>query len=195
MTFTLLPLAVGMVLRRTFPRFAEQADRADAQGRALPDDARTFARYRSRATGDILTYFASAGALVLAMNLLTMGLGFGLARSFSAPDTASRHDHLRGRRAKPRSLVRDHVQYPAAARSRRGRPDLCRRDAGDRTSLRFNRATPDPRAILGRCSRLSRPATRRAALLARYQSVALASRAPATSDSSFAHMTEGCTRR
>ena len=34
---------------------------------------------------DILDYFATAGALVIAMNLITMGLGFGLARLFRLP--------------------------------------------------------------------------------------------------------------
>jgi len=86
MTFTLLPLALGMAYRHFYPETA---------GRAVEPIRRSvlylmivvlllgvISSYR-----DILEYFATAGALVVAMNVITMGLGYGLARAFRLPLT------------------------------------------------------------------------------------------------------------
>jgi BASS family bile acid:Na+ symporter len=82
--YTLLPLVVGMVIRLIFPTFAERAvepiRKAVLYLMILVLLLGVLSSY-----DDILEYFATAGALVIAMNLLTMGLGFGLARLFKLP--------------------------------------------------------------------------------------------------------------
>lgn len=86
MTFTLLPLAFGMVLRQIFPQFAERAieplRKAVLYLMMLVLLLGVISSYR-----DILDHFATAGTLVLAMNLLTMALGYGLGRAFKLPIT------------------------------------------------------------------------------------------------------------
>jgi len=72
-TFTLLPLAIGMVIRALFTSFAERA--VEPIRKSV-----LYLMYK-----DLIEYFASAGSLVLAMNLLTMGLGYGLAKGFRLP--------------------------------------------------------------------------------------------------------------
>jgi BASS family bile acid:Na+ symporter len=83
-TITLLPLAIGMVVRVAAPTFAEKA----------VEPIRKSVLYLMMAVlvlgvvssyQDILAYFATAGLLVIVMNLLTMGFGFGLARLFRLP--------------------------------------------------------------------------------------------------------------
>lgn len=84
MTFTLLPLAIGMLFRQFFPALAERA----------VEPIRKSVLYLMivvlllgivSSYQDILDYFATAGALVIAMNVITMALGYGLARAFSLP--------------------------------------------------------------------------------------------------------------
>lgn len=86
MTFTLLPLAFGMVLRRIFPDFAERAieplRKAVLYLMMIVLLLGVISSYR-----EIIEHFATAGALVLAMNLLTMGLGYGLGRAVKLPIT------------------------------------------------------------------------------------------------------------
>lgn len=84
MSYTLVPLAVGMVLRHLFPAFAERS----------VEPIRKSVLYLMigvlllgviSSYEDLLMYFATAGLLVLTMNVGTMGLGYGLARLFSLP--------------------------------------------------------------------------------------------------------------
>ena len=86
MSFTLLPLALGMAGRAVFPAAAEKAvepiRKAVLYLMILVLLLGVISSYR-----DILEHFATAGALVVAMNLLTMALGFGLARVFGLPIT------------------------------------------------------------------------------------------------------------
>jgi bile acid:Na+ symporter, BASS family len=86
MSFTLVPLVLGMVIRAILPRFAEAAiepiRKAVLYLMVLVLLLGIVSSYE-----DILAHFASAGLLVLAMNLGTMGLGYGLARAFRLPMT------------------------------------------------------------------------------------------------------------
>jgi bile acid:Na+ symporter, BASS family len=84
MSFTLVPLALGMLVRARFSALAKR----------LVEPIRQAVLYLMVAVlllgvassyRDILAHFATAGALVIAMNLLTMGLGYGLARAFGLP--------------------------------------------------------------------------------------------------------------
>ena len=84
MSFTLLPLVVGMFARARFTVFAEK----------LVEPIRHSVLYLMIAVlglgvvssyQDIFRHFASAGALVVTLNLLTMGLGYGLGRIFRLP--------------------------------------------------------------------------------------------------------------
>jgi len=84
MTFTLVPLAVGMLIRAWFTAAAEKAVEPIRKsvlylmmGVLLLG---VISSYR-----DLIEHFASAGSLVLGMNLLTMGLGYGLAKAFKLP--------------------------------------------------------------------------------------------------------------
>jgi len=83
-TFTLLPLAIGMALRAVFPAAAERA----------VEPIRRSILYLMivvlvlgviSSIEEIRDQFAAAGALVIVMNLLTMGLGYGLAKAFRLP--------------------------------------------------------------------------------------------------------------
>jgi BASS family bile acid:Na+ symporter len=86
MTFTLLPLAIGMLLRHFFPRPAERAvepiRRSVLYLMIIVLLLGVISSYE-----DILEYFATAGLLVIAMNVITMGFGYGLARGFRLPLT------------------------------------------------------------------------------------------------------------
>lgn len=86
MTFTLLPLAIGMVFRAFFP---DQANRAVEPIRKSVLYLMMFVLLLGVISSHrtIIDYFATAGALVVIMNLLTMGLGFGLAKLFKLPMT------------------------------------------------------------------------------------------------------------
>lgn len=83
-TMTLLPLALGMLVRAIVPQLAERA----------VEPIRKSVLYLMvvvlllgvvSSSEQIRDYWASAGALVIAMNLLTMGLGYGLAKAFGLP--------------------------------------------------------------------------------------------------------------
>ncbi len=86
MTFTLLPLAAGMLLRHLFPGPAE---------RAVEPIRRVILYFMIvilllgviSSYQDLIDHFATAGGLVVAMNLITMGLGYGIARGFKLPLT------------------------------------------------------------------------------------------------------------
>lgn len=85
-TFTLLPLAAGMVIRVIFPDLAQKAvepiRKAVLYLMLFVLLLGVISSYQ-----DIIDHFATAGALVIAMNVLTMALGFGLARIFRLPMT------------------------------------------------------------------------------------------------------------
>ena len=84
MTFTLLPLAIGMVLRIQFPEMAERAVEPIRKGvlylMMLVLLLGIISSYQ-----DILEHFATAGPLVVAMTLITMGFGYGIAKVFGLP--------------------------------------------------------------------------------------------------------------
>ena len=84
MTFTLLPLTIGMVLRIQFPEMAERA----------VEPIRKAVLYLMMLVlllgiisshQDILEHSATAGPLVVAMTLVTMGFGYGIAKVFGLP--------------------------------------------------------------------------------------------------------------
>ncbi len=85
-SFTLLPLAIGMTVRRFYTRFAERAVEPIRQavlylmiGVLILG---VLSSYR-----EILENWATAGALVITMNLATMALGYGLGKLFRLPLT------------------------------------------------------------------------------------------------------------
>ena len=84
MTFTLLPLAIGMVLRNRFPRMAERAvepiRKAVLYLMVLVLLLGIISSYQH-----IFEHFATAGPLVVVMTLTTMGFGYGIARVFGLP--------------------------------------------------------------------------------------------------------------
>jgi bile acid:Na+ symporter, BASS family len=86
MTFTLLPLAIGMLMRHFFPGPAERAVEPIRKSilylMIVVLLLGVISSYQ-----DILEYFATAGLLVVAMNIITMGLGYGIARLFRLPLT------------------------------------------------------------------------------------------------------------
>lgn len=83
-TITLLPLAIGMLIRYLFPSQAEKA----------VEPIRKAILYLMivvlglgvvASIEEISANFATAGALVIVMNLLTMALGYGTAKAFKLP--------------------------------------------------------------------------------------------------------------
>jgi BASS family bile acid:Na+ symporter len=86
MTFTLLPLTIGMLLRHFFPAPAERSvepiRRSILYLMIIVLLLGVISSYQ-----DILEHFATAGLLVVAMNVITMGLGYGIARAFRLPLT------------------------------------------------------------------------------------------------------------
>jgi len=84
MTFTLLPLAIGMVLRIRFPSMAERAvepiRKAVLYLMVLVLLLGIISSYQH-----IFEHFATAGPLVVVMTLTTMGFGYGVARAFGLP--------------------------------------------------------------------------------------------------------------
>jgi BASS family bile acid:Na+ symporter len=86
MSFTMVPLAIGMIVRARFTAFALR----------LVEPIRQAVLYLMAAVlllGVISSYeqlidnVATAGLLVIALNLVTMGLGYGVARLFRLPIT------------------------------------------------------------------------------------------------------------
>src|SRR5690606_9183029 len=82
--YTLVPLVLGMVIRVLFPAFADKA----------VEPIRKSVLYLMMAVlilgvvssyDEILAHFATAGLLVISMNLLTMAIGFGLGKVFKLP--------------------------------------------------------------------------------------------------------------
>jgi len=83
-TITLIPLALGMLLRHLFPKPAERT----------VEPIRKTVLYLMivvlllgviASFEEIVNNFAAAGSLVIVMNLLTMALGFGVAKVFDLP--------------------------------------------------------------------------------------------------------------
>jgi BASS family bile acid:Na+ symporter len=81
---TLVPVALGMLVRARFPRFAATAVEPIRKVILFMLIAVLLLAIIS-SYDVILANFATAGALVVTMNLLTMGLGYGLARLFRLP--------------------------------------------------------------------------------------------------------------
>jgi BASS family bile acid:Na+ symporter len=83
-TITLIPLAIGMLVRHLYPEPAGKA--VEPIRRAV-----LYLMIVVLLLGvvaiieEIAANFATAGALVVVMNVLTMGLGFGAARVFGLP--------------------------------------------------------------------------------------------------------------
>jgi bile acid:Na+ symporter, BASS family len=82
--YTLLPLAAGMIIRGTFTEFAEKAVEPIRKS-VLWLMVAVLVLGAVSSYQELFANFASAGALVVTMNVLTMGLGFGLARLFRLP--------------------------------------------------------------------------------------------------------------
>jgi BASS family bile acid:Na+ symporter len=82
--FTLIPLVIGMLIRVRFTAFADRAVEPIRKSVLVLMIAvlvlGVVSSYR-----ELIENFAAAGALVLTMNVLTMGLGFGLAKLFRLP--------------------------------------------------------------------------------------------------------------
>jgi BASS family bile acid:Na+ symporter len=85
-SYTLLPLVIGMLVRARFPAFASQAVEPIRRG-VLYLMAVVLLLGVVSSYQQLIDNVATAGALVVALNLLTMGLGFGLARIFGLPTT------------------------------------------------------------------------------------------------------------
>jgi BASS family bile acid:Na+ symporter len=85
-SYTLLPLVIGMLVRARFTAFAARAvepiRRSVLYLMAVVLLLGVVSSYQQ-----LIDNVATAGALVIALNLLTMGLGFGLARFFGLPTT------------------------------------------------------------------------------------------------------------
>jgi BASS family bile acid:Na+ symporter len=81
-SYTLLPLVIGMIVRARFPELATRAVEPLRKSilylMAVVLLLGVVSSYRQ-----LIDHAATAGGLVIAMNLLTMGLGYGLARAFS----------------------------------------------------------------------------------------------------------------
>ncbi|MBI3049885.1 MAG: bile acid:sodium symporter family protein [Acidobacteria bacterium] len=80
-SYTLLPLVIGMVVRARAPELAKRAEEPLRKGvlylMAVVLILGVISSYRQ-----LIDHVATAGALVIAMNLLTMGMGYGLAKMF-----------------------------------------------------------------------------------------------------------------
>jgi len=81
-SYTLLPLVIGMVVRARFPEFATRAVEPLRKSMlylmAVVLILGVVSSYRQ-----LIDHAATAAGLVVAMNLLTMAMGYGLARAFS----------------------------------------------------------------------------------------------------------------
>jgi BASS family bile acid:Na+ symporter len=82
--YTLVPLTLGMLIRAWFSRFAEKAVEPIRKSilylMMFVLILGVVSSYR-----EIIDHFAAVGALVVTMNLLSMGMGYGLARLFRLP--------------------------------------------------------------------------------------------------------------
>jgi BASS family bile acid:Na+ symporter len=81
-SYTLLPLVIGMIVRARATEFAKRAEEPLRNGvlylMAVVLILGVVSSYRQ-----LIDNIGTAGALVVALNLLTMGLGYGLARVFA----------------------------------------------------------------------------------------------------------------
>ena len=84
MTFTLLPLAIGMILRGLFPEMAERAVEPIRKA-VLYLMMLVLLLGISSSYQDLLEHFTTAGPLVVVMTLMTMGFGYGVAKVFGLP--------------------------------------------------------------------------------------------------------------
>ena len=84
MTFTLLPLTIGMVLRALFPEMAKRAVEPIRKA-VLYLMMLVLLLGIASSYQDLLEHFATAGPLVVAMTLITMGFGYGAAKVFGLP--------------------------------------------------------------------------------------------------------------
>ncbi|MBI4263586.1 MAG: bile acid:sodium symporter family protein [Acidobacteria bacterium] len=84
MSFTLAPLVVGMIIRARFTAFAVKAVEPIRRS-VLYLMIGVLVLGAVSSYRDLLAHYATAGGLVIAMNLLTMGMGFGLAKLFKLP--------------------------------------------------------------------------------------------------------------
>jgi len=82
--YTLVPLAAGMLIRAWFTSFALKAVEPIRKS-VLYLMIGVLVLGALSSYQEILDHFATAGGLVLAMNLLTMALGFGLGKVFGLP--------------------------------------------------------------------------------------------------------------
>ena len=82
--YTLVPLALGMAIRAVITGFAEKAIEPIRKSVLWLMVAvlllGVVSSYR-----EVIEHFAAAGGLVLAMNVVTMAIGFGLAKAFRLP--------------------------------------------------------------------------------------------------------------
>lgn len=83
-SFTLIPLAIGMAVRARYKVFAEKAIEPIRKS-VLALMVVVLLLGIVSSYQEIIDHFAAAGGIVIAMNLLTMALGFGLARVFRLP--------------------------------------------------------------------------------------------------------------
>ncbi len=83
-SFTLLPLAIGMAVRAWYP---EQAVKAVEPIRKSVLYLMIIVLVLGAVSSyqELLAYYATAGLLVITMNLFTMGLGYGLGKVFGLP--------------------------------------------------------------------------------------------------------------
>jgi BASS family bile acid:Na+ symporter len=83
-TYTLVPLVIGMLIRARFPDAAMRAEEPLRKGilylMACVLLLGVISSYRQ-----LIEHAATAGLLVTALNLLTMGFGYGVARVFGLP--------------------------------------------------------------------------------------------------------------
>lgn len=81
-SYTLLPLVIGMIVRARFPEFAlravEPLRKSILYLMAVVLILGVASSYRQ-----LIDHAATAGGLVIAMNLITMAMGYGLARAFA----------------------------------------------------------------------------------------------------------------
>jgi len=86
MSFTLVPLAIGMLVRARFESFAVRAVEPIRQA-VLYLMAIVLLLGIVSSYQELFDNVATAGALVVALNLLTMALGYGVAKLFRLPIT------------------------------------------------------------------------------------------------------------
>lgn len=85
-SYTLLPLVIGMAFRARFPSLAERAVEPIRKS-VLYLMAMVLLLGIVSSYQQLIDNVAAAGALVVSLNLVTMALGFGLARLFGLPMT------------------------------------------------------------------------------------------------------------